>query len=104
MLGALRSAAETLKRELRVYRLVLNHPRTPRLAKWLLGLAVAYLLSPVDIIPDFIPVLGHLDDLLIVPALAFLALRLIPSEAVEDCRRRVDSVKDSHGPPQGPGA
>ncbi len=73
--------------ELDVYRRILKHPKTPRAAKWLLGMAIAYAASPIDLIPDFIPVLGHLDDLIVVPALIMLALRLIPKDVVQECRR-----------------
>lgn len=91
MFDALKSAAATLKREFIVYRLVLRHNRTPWLAKALLGLAIGYTLLPFDIIPDFIPVLGHLDDVIIVPMLLILALKLIPKEVTAECRMRVDS-------------
>ena len=84
-----RSLASRLRREVRVWRAVLADPRTPRLARWLLGAAVAYAVSPVDLIPDFIPVLGHLDDILILPLLVWLAVRLIPAEVVAEHRARV---------------
>jgi uncharacterized membrane protein YkvA (DUF1232 family) len=84
----LKSVGKTLKTEITVYRRVLRDERTPWLAKALLGLAVGYFLLPFDLIPDFIPVLGHLDDLVIVPALVILALKMIPKEVVEDCRRQ----------------
>ena len=87
-------AARGLKRELEVYRLVLKDSRTPRLARLLLGLAVGYALLPFDLVPDFIPVIGHLDDVVIVPALVVAALHLIPREVVEDCRAR---VRQNHG-------
>jgi uncharacterized membrane protein YkvA (DUF1232 family) len=80
-----------IKREIGVYRLVLADTRTPLPAKLCLGAAVGYLLLPFDLIPDFIPVLGQLDDLLIVPGLVWLALRLIPREIVEDARRKVET-------------
>lgn len=80
--------AQRFKEELRVYRLVLQDDRTPKLAKWLLGIAVAYALSPVDLIPDFIPVIGHLDDIVILPLLVITAVKLIPPSVIEDCRAR----------------
>ena len=86
MIESLKSLTTTLKREIKIYQLVLKDPRTPWLAKALLGLAVGYLLMPFDLLPDFIPILGQLDDLILVPALFWLALKLIPKEVVEDCR------------------
>lgn len=86
MLQAARDTIDRLRRELAVYRRVLVDPRTPRMARVLLGAAIAYLLSPIDVIPDFIPVIGHLDDVLIVPVLFWLALRLVPRQVIEDAR------------------
>jgi uncharacterized membrane protein YkvA (DUF1232 family) len=71
-----------------VYRLVLRHPQTPLGGKVLLGLAIGYLLLPFDLIPDFIPVIGHLDDVIIVPSLIYLALKMIPNEIILECREK----------------
>ncbi len=76
------------RHKLAVYRLVLRDERTPRISKWLLGIAVAYALSPVDLIPDWIPVLGLLDDLVVVPALIGLANLGIPAQVWKDARAR----------------
>ena len=84
----LKQAALRLRRELRTYQLVLRDERTPRLAKLLLGLAVGYALLPFDIIPDFVPVFGYLDDLIVVPALIALSVKMIPREVIDDCRRK----------------
>jgi uncharacterized membrane protein YkvA (DUF1232 family) len=93
-MGVLRDTAARIKTELAVYRLVLKHPRTPLLAKMLLGLAVGYALLPFDLIPDFIPVLGHLDDLVIVPGLVILAMCLIPQTVISECRKEVEKIHD----------
>lgn len=83
-----RERAEKLKTEIPALFLALRDRRTPVLAKLLAALTVAYALSPVDLIPDFIPVLGYLDDLLLLPALAAAAIRLIPDEVMDECRER----------------
>lgn len=69
--------------------LALKDPRTPLQAKIVGGAALAYLLSPIDLIPDFIPLAGQLDDLLIVPAGLWLARRMIPPAVLEEARARV---------------
>jgi uncharacterized membrane protein YkvA (DUF1232 family) len=80
----LKSLASHLKAEIRFYKHVLQDPRTPRMAKLLLGMAIAYALMPLDFIPDFIPVLGCLDDVIIVGVLVILAMKMVPREVWED--------------------
>ncbi len=89
MLDKLKSVGMKFKTDLKVYRLVLKDSRTPVLAKVLLGAAVGYFLMPFDLIPDFLPIIGQLDDVIIVPGLVYLALKLIPKELIEECRARV---------------
>ncbi len=67
-----------------------RHPDTPWYAKALGIFVVAYALSPIDLIPDFIPVLGYLDDVLLLPALIWLAIRLLPPPVLADCRRQAE--------------
>jgi len=88
MRNRLVALARAFKREFEVYRCALRHPDTPWFAKMLLGLAVGYALLPFDLIPDFLPIIGHLDDLVIVPGLIWLALRLIPPAVMDTCRVR----------------
>ena len=83
----LRALLQRFRTELLLYRRILADPRTPRSAKLLLGLAVAYTVTPLDLIPDFIPVLGHLDDVIIVPLLVWLAIRSIPRPLLEEHRK-----------------
>jgi uncharacterized membrane protein YkvA (DUF1232 family) len=90
MFERLRAIGKTLKSELMVYRLVLEDRRTPIVAKILLALAVGYLLLPVDLIPDFIPIFGHLDDAVIVPALVVVAVRMVPQDVLAEARLKAD--------------
>jgi uncharacterized membrane protein YkvA (DUF1232 family) len=71
---------------------VLKDGRTSKLAKVLLGLGLGYAASPFDLIPDFIPVIGHLYDVIILPPLVIMALKLIPKEEVEDSRSRASGI------------
>jgi uncharacterized membrane protein YkvA (DUF1232 family) len=86
MIERLRRWARTLKREIVVLWLAARDPRTPLLAKLLAGAVAAYALSPIDLIPDLVPVLGLLDDLILVPVGIWLALRLIPQALIAELR------------------
>ncbi|MCH9799720.1 MAG: DUF1232 domain-containing protein [Betaproteobacteria bacterium] len=90
MFERFKSLAKQLKQEFDVYRLVAKHPDTPWLAKMCLGLAIGYLLLPFDLIPDFIPVLGQLDDVVIIPLLVYIALRLTPASIIASCRQQIN--------------
>jgi len=68
--------------------LAYKHPATPWYAKVFAGLVVAYAFSPIDLIPDFIPILGYLDDLVLVPLGISLAIKMIPPEVMTECRIR----------------
>ncbi|WP_034384748.1 YkvA family protein [Deinococcus sp. YIM 77859] len=87
-LERLRRLARHLRGELLALHLAARDPRTPWPARLLALLVLAYALSPIDLIPDFIPVLGQLDDLLLVPAGLWLALRLVPPAVLKEARAR----------------
>jgi uncharacterized membrane protein YkvA (DUF1232 family) len=88
----LRCYAKKLRLGIRYYRAILDDPGTPRLPKALLAIAVGYMVVPIDIIPDFIPVLGYLDDLILVPGLVWLAMRLVPAAIKEAHRPLLDTA------------
>ncbi len=74
-----------------------KHPRTPWYAKGLGVFVVAYALSPIDLIPDFIPVLGYVDDMLLLPALIWLTVKLLPPEILAECRSQADAWMQANG-------
>ena len=82
----LKAKAKALKIYIPALFLAMKKPETPVTAKLIAGLTVAYALSPIDIVPDFIPVLGYLDDLIILPLLVALAIKLIPPQIMESCK------------------
>lgn len=87
MLERWKSRARLLKREAYAVYLAAKDPRTPWYVKALIFLVAAHTFSPIDLIPDFIPILGYLDDLIITPGGLWLAVKLIPLEALEEARR-----------------
>jgi len=86
ILDRLRGWAKKLKRQTMVLWFCYQHPQTPWLPKWVSIFIVAYALSPIDLIPDFIPVLGYLDDVIILPLGILLAIRLMPAQVLEQCQ------------------
>jgi uncharacterized membrane protein YkvA (DUF1232 family) len=86
----LKAWACALKRDILVLRFALRDPRTPWPARLLVVFVTAYALSPIDLIPDFVPVLGYLDDLLLVPAGIWLALKLVPEPVLADSRAEAE--------------
>ena len=91
MISRISSRAKQLKIEIHALYLASKDPRTPWYAKAVAAFVVGYALSPIDLIPDFIPLLGYLDDLVIVPAGVALLIKMIPREVLEDCRARARS-------------
>jgi uncharacterized membrane protein YkvA (DUF1232 family) len=85
---SLKQRARDLQRDVTALWFAYRNPLTPWYAKVFSALVVAYALSPIDLIPDFIPVLGYLDDLILIPAGVALALKMIPPEIMEDSRRK----------------
>lgn len=81
-----------LKARARYYRAVYRDPRTPFVSRALLWLALSYALLPFDLIPDFIPVVGHLDDLVVIPALVILAMKMVPVAVQEEHRHLLDEA------------
>ena len=88
----IKERAKQLKKDVPVVFLALGKKETPWFAKVLAFLAVGYALSPIDLIPDFIPVLGYLDDIIILPLLIAATIRLIPKEVIGRCRAESEQL------------
>ncbi len=98
LLERFKTRARALKTETLALTLAFRDPRTPWFAKAWAALVLAYALSPIDLIPDFVPILGYLDDLILVPAGLALALKLIPGNVMEDARRQASRGQGQTGP------
>lgn len=83
-----------LKREILALFLAYKRKETPLYAKIIIGMVVGYALSPIDLIPDFIPILGYLDDLLILPLGIALAIKLVPKNILEECRVEAEKMSN----------
>jgi uncharacterized membrane protein YkvA (DUF1232 family) len=94
----LKEKSKNIKTDIPAIFIALKKNETPLIAKIVAGITIAYALSPIDLIPDFIPVLGYLDDLIILPALATLTIKLIPEEVFQKCRLESESLWESGKP------
>lgn len=88
----LKDRAKQLKKDIPAVFLALGKKETPWTAKALALITIAYALSPVDLIPDFIPVLGYLDDIILLPLLVSATVKLIPEEILNQCRLEADGI------------
>jgi uncharacterized membrane protein YkvA (DUF1232 family) len=88
-----REIVNRLRRELRYYRAILRDPRTPRAARWLIGVGVGYLLMPIDIVPDFIPIVGQLDDAIVVSIFVGIGMFFVPASVRQDVRLRTRPIR-----------
>lgn len=100
LVSTIRAWAKRIKRDAVTLWFAYRHPDTPWLVKGLCVFVVAYALSPIDLIPDFIPVLGYVDDALLLPGLIWLAIRLLPAGVVTSSRFEADRwmVKEGERP------
>ena len=90
--------AGELKREIYAIYLAYKDPRVAWYARLLAACVVAYAFSPIDLIPDFIPVLGYLDDLILVPLGIYFVLKLIPGDVMSECREKAQALSDQRRP------
>ncbi len=93
-----KTKSRQLRTEIKALYLASKHPRTPWYAKVLAVLIIGYALSPIDLIPDFIPVVGYLDDLIIIPAGVALLIKIIPRNVLEECRSKARSHSTNRKP------
>ncbi len=92
LLAEMKQRAHQLKAETFALYLAARDPRTPWYAKLLVAAIVAYAFSPIDLIPDFVPVLGYLDDLILIPISITLAIKLVPNSVLAECRARAQET------------
>ena len=98
LLAELKQRACHLKAETGALYLAARDPRTPWYAKLLVAGIVAYAFSPIDLIPDFVPVLGYLDDLILIPLGIALAIKLVPHSVLAECRTRAQETMQNGKP------
>ena len=89
---SLKDRAKQLKTDIPAVFIALKDKKTPWYAKVLAAITVAYALSPIDLLPDFIPVLGYLDDMILLPALVALTVKFIPKDVFEQCRTQAEGM------------
>ncbi|MBC7233949.1 MAG: DUF1232 domain-containing protein [Chloroflexi bacterium] len=99
MIAKLRMRAQALQKEAYALYIAVRDPRVPWYAKAWIGLVLAHTFSPIDLIPDFVPVLGYLDDLVVTPLGIALALKMIPSAVMSDARQQAEGLLEQGAKP-----
>ncbi|GAA0777698.1 YkvA family protein [Clostridium subterminale] len=92
MIEKIKYWAKKLKTYIDILYLVYKNRRTPWYAKVVVAITVGYAFSPIDLIPDFIPIFGFLDDVILLPVLIWLSLKLIPKEVIESCKLEAENI------------
>lgn len=92
----MRTVLIRMRREYHFVKAVVDDPDTPRISRWLIGAGIAYLVSPIDLVPDVIPILGQLDDVLVAPILIWLAMIFVPRRVKRAARRRTRPIEVTH--------
>jgi uncharacterized membrane protein YkvA (DUF1232 family) len=98
MITKIKQWAKKLKMDIATLYFAYKHHKTPWYAKLLVIITVGYALSPIDLIPDFIPIFGFLDDAILLPGLVWLSLRLIPKNVIENCRKEAEGIFEAGRP------
>ena len=85
-----------IRQQIQLLRLIYKNPRTPRYVRWLANGTLLYAISPIDLIPDFIPILGHVDDAIVLPLAMWLTFKLIPHTVLRECRTQLELEKNQN--------
>lgn len=96
MWARLKRQAAQIKRDALAAWFLIRHESTPRWLKWLGVFIVAYALSPIDLIPDFLPIIGYIDELILLPALLWVVIRFAPPAVLAACREQADAMLASN--------
>lgn len=91
MIEQLKAISSILKDEVYFYKLISEDKRVPKISKIFISSAIFYFLLPFDLIPDFIPVIGHIDDLIIIPLLIYVAVKFVPADVMREARQKAES-------------
>ncbi|WP_338472998.1 DUF1232 domain-containing protein [Niallia sp. XMNu-256] len=92
-ISKLKSKAKKVKQDIFVLVEAYKHPKTPLFVKLLSIIIVAYAFSPIDLIPDFIPILGYLDDIILIPLGIIIVLKLVPDDVLKECRENAEKAE-----------
>ena len=92
MFSKLKKKAEQVTQNMSILYIAYKRKDVPMIAKIMIIIAIVYALSPIDLIPDFIPILGYLDDLIILPILIYISIKIIPQRILKECEKEAEKI------------